>query len=85
MSVQHMVWVVHSYILEQNAVELRFYVPPSFAAFFRSLQFPCIHNAFFTSILRFEISNFLLFTYLERLQREQFLHKMASTERTSVI
>jgi hypothetical protein len=32
-----------------------------------------------------EITNFLQFTSLERLQREQFRHKMASTERTSTI
>jgi hypothetical protein len=48
--------------------------------FFRSLQFPYIHNALFT----LKISNFPQFTPLEHLQWEQFQYKIVSAERLHV-
>jgi hypothetical protein len=68
-----------------DTAEPRFYVFLSFATFFKYLQFPYIHSALFTRFYVSEISNIPWFTSIERLQREQCRHTMASAERTSAI
>jgi hypothetical protein len=75
--------VLYIYTVEPSFYVPEIYVLPTFATFFRPLQFPYAHSALFSSILRFQ--NFKLpAIYIFRALTEcTFLHKMATVEITS--